>query len=130
MQAPPQAWVGKTLLKPGDPVTIHRVDIYGQLGRANHPPVNTSVDGELPSSPVDGKTAYVVNYLGWETDGGESSMTHGNWEDPKTPEAVFARAADHASAVDEVMLTHYYVLLVPNFGTFEFCDYELEGYGD
>lgn len=137
-KAPPQAWVGKTLLNAGDTVTIHRVDAYGLHGRERHPPVNGAADGEQPTSPVDGKLAYVVEYLGWGSDEGDFEWAKGKGVYDRRPEEVFALAGQAAEKADadlpnpdeKLMITHYYLAVVPSIGVFEFADYELEGYGD
>lgn len=129
---------GKELLSPGAVVRISRVDPYGLWGRDEHPPVNNSVDGELPTSPVDGKLAIIVAYLGWESDAGDNEMVSGNWGDPRDPETVFKLAAVKQAAADadppnpgeKLLVTHYYRAVVPESGIYEFADYELEGYGD
>lgn len=129
-----------TILKPGSAVLIQRVDAFGLQGREPHPPVN---DDAQRTSPCDGQVAYVVEYAGWSTFSGKAANPDEPSGGPGVLRGWYTSADDAVSPMldaDAFALaptglnidsddapTHFYRLVVPNLGTFEFATYELAG---
>lgn len=142
--------IPKGYRKPGDKVKIACVDPFGLLGRDRHPPLNHHHDDPakpcVPDSPCDGKDAYVVQYYGWEHEDGSvfiwsekdqswsaSALIWFSSTHDYDPEIVYAMAPEPAvdphDASDNPeprVPTHFYLLVVPGIGVYEFADYELE----
>lgn len=124
-------------------VKINKVIVYG-FDRPKHPPVNPATEASHPmpdGSPCDGKTGYIVSYQGWEaTDGRfillmpEDGRYSPRWgrsslEDIKagdvTPEFIYALAPEFNNP-DEECVNHWYEILIPGMGVFDFCEDEIE----
>jgi hypothetical protein len=95
-------------LLPATTVKLGKIDTEGLWGRDPHPPV-TREPGQRPTSPCDGQVAYVV---GEYTDDPVQVFDHATESEP-----------GDAAPPEEV--THYYRLVVPNIGVYEFADYEI-----
>jgi hypothetical protein len=123
------------LLKPGEPVQIRKVDPYGMQGRDRHPP--TTFIGKGYGSPCDGLGGYVAEYLGWcqmgVFDDAHLLRQNGGWQSneelPKYPaftdEEVYEKAKAAPPGVDGLVPTHFYLIVVPGMGAYEFADDEL-----
>jgi hypothetical protein len=132
-------------MAPGTKVYIRDVDPYGLVGRKHHPPTGKTSSG-LEKSPISGKKGYVVHYEGWDNADGdfilretdvdtwkgsapELFMDHYIEEVPEA--AIYSKARishdEYALTDPDLPPTHYYYIVVPGYGAYQFADYEIEG---
>lgn len=140
-------------LAPGTQVRITQVDPYGMTGREPHPPTRSLKEVNAPtpreymqhSSPCNGKTGYVVQYNGWNTLDGRmcvrdrdrparwytegADVDHGvplhSADDCAIAERNFNHAPNYEPGNDDSQSAHFYLVVIPDMGVYEFVDYEL-----
>jgi hypothetical protein len=111
-------------LLPATTVKLGKIDTEGLWGRDPHPPV-TREPGQRPNSTCDEQVAYVVEYRGWSAiDTPETEMV-GEYTDDPVQVFDHATESEPGDAAPPEEVTHYYRLVVPNIGVYEFADYEI-----